>query len=169
MILRMLLVFSVLLSPSWSFAKGPSTRPTTKKAKRPAVRGGALMSPRFRSFALRLVSTNPKAQRFSSWESGEIFPLSSRILLSGRHLREVRLLPDVRTGRPLIHLALRAGAKRQFALMTRRHKGRILAIVVGGKVVLAAPIYAQITSGILRIRLQKTQHIRRVYALITGR
>ncbi|MDX5298272.1 MAG: protein translocase subunit SecD, partial [Gammaproteobacteria bacterium] len=66
--------------------------------------------------------------------------LEQRVALEGKHIRDAQMAFNADSGEPVVSFRLDAEGARQFSRMTRENLGRVLAIVLDGKVITAPVI-----------------------------
>lgn len=116
---------------------------------------------------VRLVArSQSEGEEVARWFTGEVLRLEPRAFVDASHVREVHLeeRPD---GARHIVLYLDAVGTERLAEVTGAHRGRRLAIVVDGRVVVAPTIRTAITEGEAHLTVGPEGDIEQVFDALT--
>jgi preprotein translocase subunit SecD len=118
---------------------------------------------------MRLVAApGAEGQSVQTWSGEAPLTLEREVLVSGREVQAVEMLPEVGSDRHFISLELEAAASRRFEQVTAANVGRRLAVVVGDRVATAPVIREKIAGGKVAITARSEAEIQEMHRLLAG-
>ena len=122
---------------------------------------------RARDLQLRFVTSGTDGEELPRWSGEGRLRVERDVVVSARHVRVVRLEERPDGARHLV-LYLDAEGQERLAEATRGGEGRRLAIVSGGRVVVAPAVRAPIADGVAHVTVGPESDIEEVFRALAG-